>query len=146
VEIRRPTFDSVRIANTGDNVSGPEWLPLFPGYYFLMMTNVLRLLSGNHYFYEGQLGDFGRRENCGAALKTFSPSCRELYSGHDGLQPRHRREDRQANSRASMTDRVRMIKHEAVPNCGGRRDSLMRVRKRAGVVAPGSTKRVQRPR
>jgi len=71
VEIRRPTFDSVRIANTGDNVSGPEWLPLFPGYYFLMMTNVLRLLSGNHYFYEGQLGDFGRRENCGAALKTF---------------------------------------------------------------------------
>jgi len=33
-----------------------------------------------------------------------------------------------------MTDRVRMIKHEAVPNCGGRRrDSLMRVRKRAGV-------------
>jgi len=56
VEIRRPTFDSVRIANTGDNVSGPEWLPLFPGYYFLMMTNVLRLLSGNHYFYEGQLG------------------------------------------------------------------------------------------
>jgi hypothetical protein len=48
VEIRHPTFDSIRIADTGDNVTGAEWLPLFPGYYFLMMTNVLRFLSGNH--------------------------------------------------------------------------------------------------
>jgi hypothetical protein len=118
VEIRRPTFDSVRITNTGDNLSGPEWLPLFPGYYFLMMTNVLRLLSGNHYFYEGQLGDFGRRENCGAALKTFSPSCRELYSGHDGLQPRHRCEGGKTAGCRCMTNRIRILKHETVPDCG----------------------------
>jgi hypothetical protein len=48
VEIRHPTFDSIKIANTRDNVAGAEWLPLFPGYYFLMMTNILRFLSGNH--------------------------------------------------------------------------------------------------
>jgi DNA invertase Pin-like site-specific DNA recombinase len=41
----------------------------------------------------------------------------ELHSGHDGLQPRHGREGGKTGCRC-MTDRVRIIKQEAVPDCG----------------------------
>jgi hypothetical protein len=45
-EIHDPRFDLIRISILGVNVSRAEKLPLFPGYYFLMMANVLRFLSG----------------------------------------------------------------------------------------------------
>jgi hypothetical protein len=59
----------------------------------------------------------GRRAQC----RHRQPACRgalmELYPGHDGLQPRYGREDSQTGGRC-MRSAIRIIKHEAVPDCG----------------------------